>query len=78
MDITALVVNEASDILGISLRATDDYFARGADSLDTVELLTRLQDRLGFEIPAHLIYDGSSLEDFASMIDRASGRDNPV
>ncbi|WP_314094484.1 acyl carrier protein [Microbacterium foliorum] len=78
MDITALVVDQASDILGIQLRASDDYFARGADSLDTLELLTRLQDQLGFEIPAHLIYDGSSLEDFASMIGRVSRRDEPA
>ena len=50
--------------------ATDDFFASGGQSLLAVQVLARLQKRLGVRIPLRTLMDNSHLTDFAHAIDR--------
>lgn len=60
------------DVPRRSARGEDDFFAKlGIDSLKALELLTRLENHFGVELPD---YEIQGVSDFATLADRIHAR----
>ncbi|MBU4213046.1 MAG: hypothetical protein KJ792_00140, partial [Actinobacteria bacterium] len=51
----------------------DDFFDLGGHSLLALQLLNRLIDEFGVELPLHRLFEASTLEALAGVIDQATG-----
>ncbi|MFI5533589.1 beta-ketoacyl synthase N-terminal-like domain-containing protein [Kitasatospora sp. NPDC051853] len=56
--------------------ATQTYFGAGGDSLTAVQLLARLRDELGLEVPLELFLEQLTLRELASRIVAGPGNDD--
>ena len=60
------------DVPRAELRAEDDFFVKlGIDSLKALELLTRLENHFGVELPD---YEIQGVSDFGTLADRIHAR----
>ena len=58
----------------------DDFFAVGGHSLLAIQLLGRLREKFGIDIPARQLFDAPTIESLAAYIDRhatPAPRQNP-
>ncbi|PBC41982.1 non-ribosomal peptide synthetase [Rhodococcus sp. ACPA4] len=64
-----------SDLLGIEqVGLDDDFFSLGGNSLIATQVVARLGEALDTTVPVRLLFDASSVESFASLIDSQSGK----
>ncbi|GAA1656651.1 phosphopantetheine-binding protein [Fodinicola feengrottensis] len=48
----------------------DDFFARGGHSVQAMAVVTALRERLAIELPVSLIFEASTVAEFAAEIRR--------
>ncbi|HCU49763.1 MAG TPA: hypothetical protein DGG94_08185 [Micromonosporaceae bacterium] len=69
----ALVLQVWAEVLGATdLAATDDFFARGGQSLQTIQVASRLSVALGRSIPATLVFANPTAAMLAAALDGSS------
>jgi acyl carrier protein len=60
-----------SEVLGVEdIQKDGDFFALGGDSLLMIDMLFALNDALGVELDPGLLFEGSSLVEFAGLVDQ--------
>jgi amino acid adenylation domain-containing protein len=60
-----------TEVLGRgAVRAHDDFFELGGDSLSAMQVVARLRDRLRVEAPLRLVFGVSRLDAFAAAVDQ--------
>lgn len=65
-----LVVEVWSEILGVKATAEDDFFALGGDSISSIQVVTRLSEMIGVEIPPTTLYTHTTVVDWSNEIER--------
>ena len=55
-----------------AISATDNFFARGGNSLSAARMVSRVGDELGLELPLRLIFDHPVAREFAAQVTRRS------
>jgi amino acid adenylation domain-containing protein len=67
-----IVASVWSEVLKISDLARDDsFFDRGGHSILAVQIVARVRELFGFEVPLRLIFEFHTLRDFAAAIERS-------
>jgi len=62
-----------SEVLGRpGIGIDDDFFAHGGDSLRTMPLIFRVQQRFGVELPLSSVFTAPTIRRFAPLLDRGS------
>ncbi|MFE7497549.1 SDR family NAD(P)-dependent oxidoreductase [Streptomyces albidoflavus] len=59
-----------SDILGSPGAPEDDFFDSGGDSLAAVQLVERVREDLGVELPISALFDHPTLAEFSAAVER--------
>ncbi|MGH9350050.1 MAG: non-ribosomal peptide synthetase [Vicinamibacterales bacterium] len=60
-----------TEVLGLAeIGREDDFFDIGGHSLSGIQIVARLQDAFGLEIPLHVLFDNSSIGALAAEVDR--------
>ncbi|MFQ6197686.1 SDR family NAD(P)-dependent oxidoreductase [Streptomyces sp. NPDC000405] len=59
------------EILGSSGAPDDDFFETGGDSLAAVQLVERVREELGVELPISALFDHPTLTEFSTAVDEA-------
>jgi acyl carrier protein len=62
--VLAHVLQAASAVFDRPVHAEDDFFGLGGDSLSAIELITRLEESLGFSVDDDIVFSADS---FATM-----------
>ena len=57
-----------SDVLGVPVKADDDFFALGGDSIAATHIMSRATEVFGFEVPIRMIFESTTLQDLAADI----------
>lgn len=65
------VTYAAGSIFGIEVGPDDNFFDLGGDSIDAIELVTRLEEVLGREIDLITLFDTQNFADFSAAITAA-------
>lgn len=60
-----------SEVLGGEIGATDDFFARGGQSLLATQVMTRLRERCGVKLPLRVLFEQSTVESLARAVREA-------
>jgi acyl carrier protein len=55
------------------LRSEDDFFEAGGDSILAVEMMDRLSETIGADIPVAFLYTYPTAEDMAGVVDEMHG-----
>lgn len=58
------------------IRADDNFFERGGNSLSAIQVIARVQQLLGKEIPVTSIFDEGTLSAFAREVEQSFGQDD--
>lgn len=53
------------------LGAHDDFFERGGHSLMATQVVSRIRDSFGVELPIRALFDSSSVAEFARVLSKA-------
>jgi acetyltransferase-like isoleucine patch superfamily enzyme/acyl carrier protein len=62
------------EVLGVAeISVTDEFFSLGGDSLRTAQLLRRIQQRFGAELPFSSLFSSRTIQQQAAAISRRSG-----
>ncbi|MFD6091115.1 beta-ketoacyl synthase N-terminal-like domain-containing protein [Oerskovia sp. NPDC060338] len=71
------LVHVWTEVLGVSdLRVNSDFFDLGGDSMMSVQLIRGLERRLGFHVPAIVVFEESQLGPMARCIDDWNRRES--
>ena len=62
MQVLAVLRGIAEEVVGAAVPDAEPLMAAGLDSLGAVELRTRVQERLGVELPATVAFDHPTLQ----------------
>jgi acyl carrier protein len=65
------VLDATSDIFARTVSRSDSFFSLGGDSITAVELATRLEEVLGWEVDPQLVVDLPSLGALATALQSA-------
>lgn len=68
--IQELLADVWTEVLGIKAAPGDDFFALGGDSIAAVQMVFRVSQLIGTEVPPTLIYAHTTLEQLAVEVDR--------
>jgi len=68
--IRELLADVWTEVLGIKAAPSDDFFALGGDSIAAVQMVFRVSQVIGTEVPPTLIYAHTTLEQLAVEVDR--------
>lgn len=75
-EVDRVVVDVVRDVLGIAdesaVTPDSNFFEIGGDSLAAIEVVTRVEERLGTTTSVDAIYDAESLRAFAASLSDAS------
>jgi len=67
------------ELLGLEgLRDEDDFFDLGGDSLQVLELLTMVEERIGVELPLSAIVEAPTVAELAALIDEPEKGYDPL
>lgn len=61
-----------------AIRPSDDFFALGGDSLRGLQVLARIREALGLELPLETLFDHSTLEEFIACLATMPHIDRPM
>lgn len=70
----ALVLDAFRSVLGQELRARDDFFESGGDSVASEAVLLRLEEATGLSLPGWTLLDHPTAESVAAFLDQEAGR----
>lgn len=59
-----------TEALGIEVDESTDFFLSGGHSFLAIDIITRLGDELGVEIPLRTLFDQPVLGEFAKILER--------
>lgn len=68
------LVEIGSDALGVPIRASDDFFALGGDSISATHLMLQASESFGVDLQLPLIYSHTTIELLSLEIDRLRKR----
>jgi acyl carrier protein len=68
METVGTVIAESSRVFQREVRARDDFFALGGDSLTAVELAVALSEALGVDVDPIAILDSENFEELAARL----------
>src|SRR5438093_13066766 len=57
-----------SDVLGVPVKADDEFFALGGDSIAATHIMGRATEVFGLELPIQMIFESTMLQDLAADI----------
>src|SRR5438094_8264855 len=57
-----------SDVIGLPVKADDDFFALGGDSIAATHIMGRATEVFGLELPVQMIFEAAMLQDLAADI----------
>lgn len=70
----AAIASIWEEVLGMrNLGTDDDFFDVGGHSLSAIQIVSRLQDKFGVEVPIRALFDNPSIGGLAAEIDRTLG-----
>ena len=73
--IQGLLADVWTEVLGVKAAPDDDFFALGGDSIAAVQMVFRVSQLIGTEVPPTLIYAHTTLEQLAVEVDRLRSED---
>ena len=69
-DLERTIAEIWQDVLGISSLGTqDDFFEAGGHSLLGTQVMLRLYDKLGIDVPLRMLFEARTIADFAPRVD---------
>lgn len=74
--IQELLADVWTEVLGAKAAPGDDFFDLGGDSIASVQVVSRVSQLIGTEVPPTLIFAHPTLEQLAVEIDRLHSESN--
>jgi amino acid adenylation domain-containing protein len=71
-DVERMLTSVWADVLGVSVGASDDFFALGGDSLSAAEIVARIEVETGLRLSASILAGRPTVAELAAWIDRGS------
>lgn len=65
----ASVLAAASDVFGVQVSATDNFFTLGGDSVLALELVACIEDRVGADVNIEALFCTDDMAHFARSLD---------
>ena len=68
LDLEKIVLEEASKVLNYNVEMEDSFYALGGASLEAIELLELLEDRLSMELDLQILYKSKSFREIVNKL----------